>query len=56
MDKSSGHPLFLFLGNISNYQKNKPESKTLVIYLLIIKAKDSKTKNSEMFRKLQRKK
>jgi len=54
MGKSSGHPLFLSLGNIPNCQRNKPESKALVAYLPIIKAKDAKTKNSENFRKLQR--
>lgn len=54
MGKSSGHPLFLSLGNIPNCQRNKPESKALVAYLPIIKAKDSKTKNSENFRRLQR--
>ena len=54
MGKSSEHSLFLSLGNISNCQRNKPESKALVAYLPIIKAKDSKTKNSENFRRLQR--
>ena len=54
MEKSSGHPVFLSLGNIPNSQRNKPESKALIGYLPILKAKDSKTKNSESFRKLQR--
>jgi hypothetical protein len=54
MGKSSGHPIFLSLGNIPNFQRNKPESKALIGYLPILKAKDSKTKNSESFRKLQR--
>ena len=54
MGKFSGHPIFLSLGNIPNFQRNKPESKTLIRYLPILKAKDSKTKNSESFRKLQR--
>src|ERR1700752_2613613 len=54
MGKSSGHPIFLSLGNIPNNQRNKPESKALIGYLPILKAKDTKTKNSEGFRKLQR--
>ena len=54
MGKSSEHPVFLSLGNIPNSQRNKPESKTLIRYLPILKAKDSKMKNSESFRKLQR--
>ena len=49
MGKSSGHPIFLSLGNIPNYQRNKPESKALIRYLPILKAKDSKTKNSNSF-------
>ena len=54
MGKSSSHPIFLSLGNIPNHQRNKPESKALIGYLPILKAKDTKTKNSESFRKVQR--
>jgi hypothetical protein len=54
MGKSSGHPIFLSLGNIPNSQRNKPESKALIGYFPILKAKDSKTKNSESFRQLLR--
>jgi hypothetical protein len=54
MGKSSGHPMFLSLGNIPNHQRNKPESKALIGYLPILKAMDSKTKNSEKFRMAQR--
>jgi len=49
MDKSSGHPIFLSLGNIPNSKRNKPESKALIRYLPILKAKDSKTKKSKDF-------
>ncbi|RIB00734.1 hypothetical protein C2G38_2233186 [Gigaspora rosea] len=49
MEKSSGHPMFLLLGNIPNHQRNKPESKALIGYLPILKAMDSKTKNSDKF-------
>ncbi|RIB24181.1 hypothetical protein C2G38_2169273 [Gigaspora rosea] len=51
MGKSSSHPIFLSLGNIPNYQRNKPESKALIGYLPILKAKNTKTKNSKKFRK-----
>jgi hypothetical protein len=54
MGKSSGHPIFLSLGNIPNSKRNKPESKALIGYLPILKAKDSKTKKSKDFRKFQR--
>ena len=54
MGKSSGHPMFLSLGNIPNHQRNKPESKALIGYLPILKAMDSKTKNSDKFRMAQR--
>ncbi|RIB13987.1 hypothetical protein C2G38_2196350 [Gigaspora rosea] len=54
MGKSSGHPMFLSLENISNHQRNKPESKALIGYLPILKAIDSKTKNSNKFRMAQR--
>jgi hypothetical protein len=54
MGKSSGHPIFLSLGNIPNHQRNKPESKALVGFLPIMKAKDSKTRDSDDFRKMQR--
>lgn len=54
MGKSSGHPMFLSLGNIPNHQRNKPESKALIGYLPILKAMDSKTKNSDKFRTAQR--
>jgi len=54
MGKSSGYSLFLSFGNIPNHQRNKPESKALIGYLPILKAKDSKMKKSDRFRKVQR--
>ncbi|RIB10543.1 hypothetical protein C2G38_2205808 [Gigaspora rosea] len=53
--KSSGHPMFLSLGNIPNHQRNKPESKALIGYLLILKAMDSKTKSLINFEWLKKK-
>ena len=54
LGKKSEHPIYISLGNIPNWQRNKPNSKVLVGYLPKLKAKDNLTKNSEPFRKLQR--
>ena len=54
LGKTSEHPIYISLGNIPNWQRNKPNSKVLVSYLPKLKAKDNVTKNSESFRKLQR--
>jgi hypothetical protein len=54
LGKTSEHPIYISLGNIPNWLRNKPEAKVLVGYLLKLKAKDNITKNSESFRKLQR--
>jgi hypothetical protein len=54
LGKTSEHPIYISLGNIPNWQRNKPNSKVLVGYLPKLKAKDNITKNSESFRKLQR--
>ncbi|RIB27715.1 hypothetical protein C2G38_2159899 [Gigaspora rosea] len=37
MGKSSGHSIFLLLENVPNYQRNKPEAKTLIGYFPILK-------------------
>lgn len=54
LGKTSEHPIYVSLGNIPNWQRNKPDSKVLVGYLPKLKAKDNVTKNSEAFRRLQR--
>jgi hypothetical protein len=54
LGKTSEHPIYISLGNIPGWQRNKPNSKVLVGYLPKLKAKDNATKNSEYFRKLQR--
>ena len=54
LGKTSEHPIYISLGNIPNWQRNKPDAKVLVGYLPKLKAKDNTTKNSEAFRKLQR--
>ena len=54
LGKTSEHPIYISLGNIPAWQRNKPDSKVLVGYFPKLKAKDNITKNSESFRKLQR--
>jgi hypothetical protein len=54
LGKTSEHPIYISLGNIPNWLRNKSESKVLVGYLPKLKAKDNITKNSESFRRLQR--
>ena len=54
LGKTSEHPIYISLGNIPNWMRNKPNSKVLVGYLPKLKAKDNTTKNSEFFRRLQR--
>ena len=54
LGKTSEHPIYISLGNIPNWMRNKPTSKVLVGYLPKLKARDNATKNSETFRRLQR--
>ena len=54
LGKTSEHPIYISLGNIPNWQRNKPNAKVLVDYLPTLKAKDNTTRNSESFRRLQR--
>ena len=54
LDKTPEYPIYILLGNIPNWLRNKPHAKVLVSYLLKLKAKDITTRNSASFRKLQR--
>lgn len=54
LGKTSEHPIYVSLGNIPSWLRNKPHSKVLVGYLPKLKAKDNTTRNSKSFRKLQR--
>src|ERR1044072_9132285 len=38
LGKSSEHPIYLTLGNISNWRRNKPDAKAVIGYLPKIKA------------------
>lgn len=52
LGKTSGHPVFLTLGNLPNWMRNSPEAKVLIGFLP--KVQDSGIKTSERFRSLQR--
>ena len=54
LSKTLEHPIYISLRNISNWMRNKPNSKVLVGYLPKLKAKDNTTRNFEFFQKLQR--
>ena len=54
LGKTSEHPIYISLGNIPSWLRNKPHAKVLVGYLPKLKTKDNTTKNSKFFRKLQR--
>jgi hypothetical protein len=53
LGKTSGHPVFLTLGNLPNGVRNLPESKVLLGFLP--KVQDSGIKTTENFREMQRK-
>ena len=50
--KTSGHPVFLTLGNLPNWFRNSPEAKVLLGFLP--KVQDSGIKTTDAFRSLQR--
>src|SRR3954447_9437706 len=47
LGKTSEHSIYISLGNISNWLRNKSHAKVLVGYLLKLKAKDNITRNSK---------
>ncbi|RHZ79933.1 hypothetical protein Glove_140g177 [Diversispora epigaea] len=47
LGKNTLHPIFITLGNIITWRRNKPDVKQLLAYLPIIKAKDDTQKKSE---------
>src|SRR6266480_1511257 len=52
LGKTSGHPVFLTLGNLPNWVRNSPEAKVLLGFLP--KVQDSGIKTTDAFRSLQR--
>src|SRR3954470_1923067 len=54
LGKTSEHPIFLTLGNIPSWTRNKPDAKILLGYLPIIKSKDISQKTSKSFQLAKR--
>ncbi|RHZ88906.1 hypothetical protein Glove_20g31 [Diversispora epigaea] len=52
--KNTLHPIFITLGNIITWRRNKPDVKQLLAYLPIIKAKDDTQKKSEEHKNIVR--
>jgi len=53
LGKTSEHPVFLTLGNIACWRRNKPDAKALLAYLPKIKASDQKSKHSLFHRSME---
>ena len=51
MGKSQLHPIYVTIGNIKNWRRNKRDAKQLLGYLPILKANDSTEKQSEKYKK-----
>lgn len=54
MGKSSLHPIYISLGNIATWRRNKPDAKQLLGYLPIIKSEKITEKQSQNFKKIAR--
>lgn len=50
--KTSKHPVFLTLGNIPAWKRNKPEAKELLCYMPVLRSRSSR--NSQEFRNICR--
>ena len=55
LGKIQQHPVFLTLGNIPSWQRNKKDAKVLLGYMPILQSKNQTTRNSDYFRCLARK-
>jgi hypothetical protein len=54
LGKSSLHPIYITLGNISTWRRNKPDAKQLLGYLPIIKSSNISEKRSQNFKNIVR--
>ncbi|GET56428.1 hypothetical protein GLOIN_2v1784311 [Rhizophagus irregularis DAOM 181602=DAOM 197198] len=54
LGKTSKHPIYLTLGNIVSWRRNRPDAKILLGYLPILKAKDISQKRSKSFQLAKR--
>ena len=54
LGKTSEHPIYLTLGNIVSWRRNKPDAKVLLGYLPILKAKSISQKRSKSYKLAKR--
>src|ERR1700722_1330928 len=54
LGKSQLHPIYVTIGNIKNWRRNKPDAKQLLGYMLILKASNNTEKQSETFKNAAR--
>lgn len=54
MGKSNLHPIYISIGNIKNWRRNKPDAKQLLGYLPILKANNNTEKQTENFKNATR--
>src|SRR3954454_19495563 len=54
LGKSSEHPIYLTLGNIISWRRNKPNAKVLLGYLPILKAKTISQKRPKSYKLAKR--
>lgn len=55
LGKTQQHPVFLTLGNIPSWKRNKKDAKVLLGYMPILQSKNQAIRNSDYFRNLARK-
>src|ERR1041385_8856761 len=55
LGKSQLHPIYVSIGNIKNWRRNKPDTKQLLGYLPILKSSNSTENQSDNFKKASRK-
>ena len=51
LGKSQLHPIYMTIGNIKNWRRNKPDVKQFLGYLPILSASDNTDKKSSKFKK-----
>ena len=52
LGKKNLHPIYMSIGNIKNWRRNKPNAKQLLGYLPILKASDNTEKNLKILKLL----
>jgi hypothetical protein len=54
LGKSNLHPIYVSIGNIKNWRRNKPDAKQLLGYLPILEYKDNSEKQKDKFKNAAR--